>query len=278
MCTLIVLHRSVPGAPLVVAANRDEFLDRPAEGLALREQPGGAILAPLDLRAGGTWLGLSGWGVFAAVTNRRAPHPDPGRRSRGEAVPHALEARDAAGAARLLEALPERAYNPFNAVVADGERAFALVYEDAPALQEFAPGPHVVGNADPDARDVPKVARVQRHAERAGAAARETVLDELAEVCREHGEGAPSLDDTCVHLGVDAARDGAARGAREIPTGYGTRSSMLLLVADEPGESRLRWADGPPCRHPYRDSTPLLLELGRRAGSAVGDTSTRKAS
>ncbi|MDH5307695.1 MAG: NRDE family protein, partial [Myxococcales bacterium] len=37
MCTVIALHRCVPGFPLVLAANRDEFFERPAEGIALRE-------------------------------------------------------------------------------------------------------------------------------------------------------------------------------------------------------------------------------------------------
>ena len=59
MCTLIVLHRCVPGRPLVVAANRDEFLARPAEDMAVREREGGQVLSPLDLEAGGTWVGLS---------------------------------------------------------------------------------------------------------------------------------------------------------------------------------------------------------------------------
>jgi uncharacterized protein with NRDE domain len=71
MCTLIVLHRCIPGRPLVVAANRDEFLDRPAEGMALRTSRTGTILSPLDLEAGGTWVGLSQRGVFAGLTNLR---------------------------------------------------------------------------------------------------------------------------------------------------------------------------------------------------------------
>ena len=45
MCTLIALHRTVPGASLVVAANRDEFYDRPAEGPALRSTPSGTATA-----------------------------------------------------------------------------------------------------------------------------------------------------------------------------------------------------------------------------------------
>ena len=71
MCTLIVLHRCVAGRPLVVAANRDEFLARPAEDIAIRPSRTGPILSPLDLEAGGTWLGLSQRGVFAGLTNLR---------------------------------------------------------------------------------------------------------------------------------------------------------------------------------------------------------------
>ena len=74
MCTLIVLHRCVTGRPLVVAANRDEFFARPAEGPAIRAARSGRILAPRDLEAGGSWVGLSERGVFAGLTNLRPVH------------------------------------------------------------------------------------------------------------------------------------------------------------------------------------------------------------
>ena len=80
MCTLIALHRPHPRVPLVVAANRDEYLDRPASGLAIFESGGRRIVAPRDLRAGGTWLGLNDRGMFAALTNRPNPTPDASRK------------------------------------------------------------------------------------------------------------------------------------------------------------------------------------------------------
>lgn len=244
MCTLIALHRCLPGAPLVVAANRDEYLDRPAEGPALRRAGGGAVVSPLDRRAGGTWWGLNHRGVFAAVTNRRCPHPDPERRSRGLLVQDALAASSAGEAAAALARLPERAYNPFNFFLADGRRAFAAVYEDRVHVVELEPGPHVVANADPDAPDVPKVARSLRRAERAVGTSPKDALEILAAACREHeGLGAP-LEDTCVHL-----------------PGYGTRSSTLLALADDPSDVRLHYAGGPPCTTPYDDFTPLLRVL-----------------
>ena len=96
MCTLAVALGADPRWPVVVAANRDERLGRPAEGWALREAPGGArYAAPRDLTAGGTWIGVSARGAVAALTNYHAPldwYPDDRRRSRGELVPLALAA------------------------------------------------------------------------------------------------------------------------------------------------------------------------------------------
>ncbi|MDC1295150.1 NRDE family protein [Myxococcota bacterium] len=173
MCTLIVLHRCLPGRPLVVAANRDEFLARPAEDFAIRETASGRILSPRDLEAGGTWLGLSHRGVFAGLTNLRPASPscasgadgvkgdidaDGGRGeavpvllSRGEVVMAALEADSASAAARSFEDLAECSYNPFQLLIADEHDAFLVVYRDRARVVALEPGPHIVGNVE-DAR------------------------------------------------------------------------------------------------------------------------------
>ncbi len=261
MCTLIALHRCVPGLPLVVAANRDEFFDRPAEGPALRRAPWGTMLSPLAQRAGGTWLALSPSGVFAAVTNRRCPEPDPTRRSRGWLVVEALAGATAAEAAERIAALPRAAYNPFNFFVADRETAHAFSYEDAPRRLDLAPGAHVVGNADPDSRATPKMARLCEQADKAAMQPRERVVDHLADVCRSHDGGGDPLLDTCVHAGA-----------------YGTRSSMVLALGDSLHEGELGWADGAPCGAEFRDLSPLLRVLGRHAPPAGGESNARKVS
>ncbi len=174
MCTLIVLHRCVAGKPLVVAANRDEFFARPAEGPAIRTARSGRILAPRDLEAGGSWVGLSERGVFAGLTNLRpgqqaatgatgalggAGNGSEGRgvrgvqsgsplRSRGEVVMKALEARSAEEASETLSRLEEGLYNPFQLVVADARTAALIVYRDAPRIFPLEPGLHVVGNVE----------------------------------------------------------------------------------------------------------------------------------
>ena len=251
MCTLIALHRCVARAGLLVAANRDEYLDRPSEGPAIRQTPHGPIVAPLDIRAGGTWFGVNSSGVFAALTNRPCPEPDPNARSRGHVPVDALRGSTAEEAAEALSRIPAGEHNPFNAFVADGTRAFALVYEGEGQLHELAPGAHVVGNADPDARSHPKVGRVLEAAERAAALDFEDAASELQRLCALHegvGERGP-LDDTCVHAGP-----------------YGTRSSFLLASGCEDESDRRLWfKDGPPCRTEYVDFTALLSELTHRA-------------
>lgn len=250
MCTLIALHRCVVGAGLVMAANRDEYYDRPSEGPALRTTPFGKILAPLDVRAGGTWLGVNPHRVVVALTNRPTEARDPALPSRGHVVVDALAGASAVDSARILGSIPAGSHNPFNAFVSDGERAFALVYQEKGELRELEPGAHVIGNADPDDRSNPKIAHVLDQAQRAQELPVGEALDALSSVCRQHDCAAPdssrgSLGDPCVHLDE-----------------YGTRSSLLLTL-DARGEDadQLRYADGPPCRAEYDDFTALLAEL-----------------
>lgn len=267
MCTLIVVHRRIPGVPLVVAANRDEFYDRPAAGPGFLSHPNGSrLLAPRDLRAGGTWLGLNQNGVFAALTNRPNPTPDPSCRSRGLLVIDALGFADAVKAAAAFESLQPDRYNPFNLLVADANDAFAVVCSAGRVrVEPLEAGVHVIGNADPDDRDDPKTQRTLLAAQALAALASDRVLEGLGELCRSHdggqGEGSDPLDATCVHH-----------------DGYGTRSSILLQLSEDPKQSELHYADGAPCVHPYEDFTPLLHELSRLASYNGEGPIARKAS
>ena len=260
MCTLIAIHRLVPGAPLVVAANRDEYLDRPTEGLAVRRMPAGAILAPRDMKAGGTWLGLNAKGVFAAVTNRRSQEQGVNCRSRGLLVLDALAAASAKSAAAELAQLAPGAYSPFNLFVADAEEAFAITYEGRAQLRSLDPGVHVIGNVDPNQLDEPKIARVLERTQKAVEQPSSRILDEMAGVCREHDAGDGPLGDVCVHTET-----------------YGTRSSFLLRLSESEGETCVLFADGPPCHTEYEDFTDLAAELSRMASYELRDQATRDA-
>ncbi len=73
MCLIIFAWKVVPGLPLIAVANRDEYYARPSSAAAWwQDSPN--IYAGRDLQAGGTWLGVTRDGRFAALTNVRAPH------------------------------------------------------------------------------------------------------------------------------------------------------------------------------------------------------------
>src|SRR6202012_5716865 len=85
MCTLAALVGASAEPPLVVAANRDELLARPAVPPFL--WPGAPrVPAPRDEVGHGTWLGLNEHALFVGITNRAGAPPDRSRRSRGALV------------------------------------------------------------------------------------------------------------------------------------------------------------------------------------------------
>lgn len=118
MCIILFAYDRHADNPLIVLANRDEYYDRPS--LAANFWPDySSIYAGRDLIGGGTWLGVTKSGRFAAVTNYRDPSAPTGSRSRGELVAGFL-ASDAA-AERYLDDIAERPddYSGFNLLVGE---------------------------------------------------------------------------------------------------------------------------------------------------------------
>ena len=127
MCTLVILRRPDHRWPVILGANRDELIDRPAKAPGRHWPDRPELVAGLDLLAGGSWLGLNDWGVVAAVLNRHGSlGPAPDRRSRGELVLEALDHADAVAAAEALSHLDPAAYRTFNLIVADESDGFWL--------------------------------------------------------------------------------------------------------------------------------------------------------
>jgi uncharacterized protein with NRDE domain len=121
MCLILLVWRVHPEYPCVLAANRDEFHGRPTAAAGWwPDRPD--LLAGRDLEAGGTWLGITRTGRFAALTNYRDPRlVREGVPSRGSLVTQFLESGNsvAGGLEQLRHA--GAAYNPFNMIFSDGE-------------------------------------------------------------------------------------------------------------------------------------------------------------
>jgi len=92
MCVIFFAYRQHPEYPLVLLANRDEFYERPTAAAKIWEDAP-EIFAGRDLVHGGTWLGITTAGRFAAVTNYRDPTAPTGKFSRGDLVGDFLKTR-----------------------------------------------------------------------------------------------------------------------------------------------------------------------------------------
>ncbi|MBS1139597.1 MAG: hypothetical protein H6R13_1050 [Proteobacteria bacterium] len=142
MCLIVVGWRVHPDYPLVVAANRDEFYARPTAAMA-RWPDVPQVIGGLDLEAGGTWLGITDIGRFAAVTNVREPGMTKGLRSRGALTRNFLTTTVAAS--EYASQIDYAQYSGFNLLLSDND---SLVYcsnrEDEP--RTLAPGVYGLSN------------------------------------------------------------------------------------------------------------------------------------
>ncbi|MBG6077931.1 NRDE family protein [Polaromonas sp. CG_9.11] len=123
MCLIAFAIGASPGCPLVIASNRDEFLDRPTLPLDRWQTAcGQEIISGRDLRAGGTWLGITPAGRVAFLTNVREPKAELAALSRGDLVIRWLESHgDTASFGALLEKDSQR-YGGFNLVLGDVQK------------------------------------------------------------------------------------------------------------------------------------------------------------
>jgi hypothetical protein len=244
MCLLALRLRTVPGVPVLLAANRDERFDRPFDPPRLHE---GTLpfAAPVDRTAGGTWVGINAAGLVVAVTNRPQREVVSARRSRGLLAADALRA---ASSSRLRDALErhlrgqETVYNNFHLAAADAAGAFVVRYHDGwTEITDLDDGDHFLTNEDE--LDEPRVAAIAASA--GGDAAAEA--DRLAPLLADHAPSLPGGRAICKH---------GEKG--------GTVSSAILAVPDGGiGGALFRFAAGPPCRTPWEDCSPLARGLAR---------------
>ena len=262
MCLLIALFGTVPGVPLLIAANRDELYQRPADPMTVLRGAQPRILGGRDEVAGGTWLAVSEHGVVAGLTNQPASARDPAKRSRGE-LPLAFAAYPDAKTAvtQVCARLDPADYNPCWMLVGDRRALFSVDVSGGhrARVEELPAGSYVLENAplrQPSAKQqrvAGRVAALEDQARRDPAGGDPARVEAgLAEVLRDHepaagpqpaGPGRPArpaeLSAACVHT-----------------ERYGTRSAMIVSVGPA-GPPRVSVAAGPPCVTPLLDVTGM---------------------
>lgn len=160
MCLLVLAWAAHPRYRLLVAANRDEYHERPAAPLAKWPEPPG-ILAGRDLRAAGTWLGLDPARRFGVVTNfRELQQAQPAAPSRGGLIPQYLAG--GAGARQFFARLEAAAseYSGFNLLLADGGSLWYGSNRALPFARELPAGVYGLSNELLDT-PWPKLTRVK---------------------------------------------------------------------------------------------------------------------
>lgn len=233
MCLIGIAYGANARYPLLVAANRDEFHQRPTEAACFwPDAP--EVLAGRDRVAGGTWLGLSLEGRFAAVTNYREPaSPTGGERSRGALVTDFLRGPEPAACfARRVTAEGAR-YGGFSLLLMDGDSLW-FASNRAGAPHSVAPGVHGLSNGPLDS-PWPKVARLRELLARSAAGARPDGAGLLQCLRSSRGARDRDLPDT----GVGLERERLLSAPFIVSEAYGTRCSTLLLV-DADGRARFR--------------------------------------
>jgi uncharacterized protein with NRDE domain len=241
MCLILFAYRVHPRYELVLAANRDEYYSRPTAPLGFWDEAPD-LLAGQDLVAGGTWLGVTRDGRFAAITNYRNHTPVcPDAPSRGPLVSTYLKGREPAWD-YLQRLLPRAAdYNGFNLLLGDSSALFYYSNRGGdPQLLE--PGVYGLSNHLLNT-PWPKVER--------GRQGLATVLDRNAEPdtaallsLLQNRQQAPdeALPDTGIGLELERAYSPLFIESAD----YGTRSSTILQVSRQGQVTILEktWDDG----------------------------------
>lgn len=232
MCLIAFAWKSHPRYALIVAANRDEFYERPTEAAHWwRETP---IFAGRDLRGGGTWMGVSRSGRFVALTNIRDP-----ARQRSDARSRGLLVTSALTDARPLDttfasmAGERDDYNGYTMIAAQWSRdpddaRMVFTSSDRDAAGIVAPGIHGLSNATLDT-PWPKVVALRDDLRDAIVAD----LDEDALLARLDDALADRViapDEALPSTGISLEWERALSARFIALPNYGTRSSTIVLV------------------------------------------------
>lgn len=234
MCSIILLIHPGHRWPVLIAANRDEMLERPWDAPARHWPAHPGVIAGRDTLAGGTWMGVNDANAMVAVLNRTGSlGPALGKQSRGELPLIALDAGNAEAAAAALGRLDASAYRPFNVVAADASGGFFIrgLGAGAPEIIALRPGITMITAHDPNDVVAPRIARYLPRFEAAS-------------------PPDPDNGDWSAWRALLADRDPPAGTSLNVAPGpygngrFGTVSASLLALA--PGQRHWLFAAGPP--------------------------------
>jgi uncharacterized protein with NRDE domain len=226
MCIVLLAWRTCPGVPLVLAANRDEYHERPTRTAGFWDDAP-AIYGGRDLQQGGSWLALDRSGRLAAVTNFREPGTRrSGARSRGLLVSDYL--RGDLAPAEYLRLVKRGSYDGFNLLAGDRD---GLWFMDSRVAEPVALGAGIYGisNGELDC-PWPKVVRGKSELQRILSQRPGHDPESVAELFSLLGERTVPADADLPDTGVGLEWERLLAPLFVQAGAYGTRSSTALFM------------------------------------------------
>ena len=224
MCLIVLSYKVSERYPLIVAANRDEFYERPSAPVSLWEDAAG-VIAGKDLQRGGTWLGIKKTGSIAMLTNYRE-RPPFGRNapSRGWLVRDFLVGDDDPESYIETITAKKDQYNGFNIIVGDVNRLFYL--SNRGEMCELSPGLYGLSNRLLDT-PWPKTERGKRAMESLLSSKEDPLPEEIFAILKDQSKPNDSeLPDT----GVGLEWERILSSIFITSPVYGTRSSSVIMI------------------------------------------------
>ncbi len=226
MCLILFAWRAHAEHALVVAANRDEYFERPARAAAFWDDAP-EVLAGRDLTAQGTWLGVTRAGRFASITNYRNPAERMATApTRGRLVADFLTAAHRPSAYFAGIAPQAQRYNGYSMLAADGT-SLAFYSNREGIIREIAPGVHGLAN---HLLDTPWP-KVEKGKERLGGLIAGT-FDPVAYL-ELLGDTEPAHDRHLPDTGVGVERERKLSSIRITGGDYGTRCSTVVRIGTD---------------------------------------------
>jgi len=224
MCLILFAYQVHPGYKLIFAANRDEFYRRPT-ATAHWWQEHEHVLGGKDMKAGGSWLGISKTGKIAALTNFREPdNIKQGAPSRGDIIRDFLT--EEWSTSNYTQRLEEKGktYNGFNLIYGHIDQLHYFSNRTS-GSQKITPGIYGLSNHLLDT-PWPKVVK-----------GKEKLSEYIRSANPSTEEAINWLYDTALAPDVELPATGVPREWERILSAmfilspkYGTRSSTAILV------------------------------------------------
>ena len=243
MCVLAIQYKTIEIAPILVAHNREEMLDRPTQAPRIQSGKPRAVCG-IDRKAGGTWLGVNQYGLLVLVSNRPKMIVPSEPRSRGLLCRELLFARTAREATeQAAHELATGCYAGATYVCVDREYGGVVYGGNTIEVIDLEPGLHLLTGGD---LNDPKDQRQQFIRRQLTLQKLDSAVTFLAVASRAFSR----------KLDASGRRGVVATGPE-----FGTVSSTLVSLPLKNQNAVYQYAPGPPCDVAYDDCSALLRQV-----------------